>query len=84
MVFFQTSFKTTFRPSSSDEWSASRTPATDPTPEWKKKLMQATEAINQELSSTGGESVLQMLNDGRIFSAVGHNKTLTVFKSCRV
>ncbi|EJW79558.1 hypothetical protein WUBG_09535 [Wuchereria bancrofti] len=46
---FKSSFSSTFRPSSSDEWAASRAPATDPTPEWKRKLEEAAEAVNRQV-----------------------------------
>lgn len=48
----QSSFSNTFRPSSSDEWAASRAPATDPTPEWKRKLEEAAEAVNRQVAAS--------------------------------
>ncbi|OZC06138.1 hypothetical protein X798_06877 [Onchocerca flexuosa] len=49
---FKSSFSSTFRPSSSDEWAASRAPATDPTPEWKRKLEEAAEAVNRQVAAS--------------------------------
>ncbi|VDN03800.1 unnamed protein product [Thelazia callipaeda] len=53
---FKSSFSCTFRPSSSDEWAASRAPATDPTPEWKRKLEEAAEAVNRQVAASVGNS----------------------------
>uniref|UniRef100_A0A8R1U2A7 RNA helicase n=1 Tax=Onchocerca volvulus TaxID=6282 RepID=A0A8R1U2A7_ONCVO len=49
---FKSSFSSTFRPSSSDEWATSRAPATDPTPEWKRKLEEAAEAVNRQVAAS--------------------------------
>ncbi|KAL4002161.1 DEAD/DEAH box helicase family protein [Acanthocheilonema viteae] len=49
---FKSSFSSTFRPSTSDEWAASRAPATDPTPEWKRKLEEAAEAVNRQVAAS--------------------------------
>ncbi|VDO69921.1 unnamed protein product [Onchocerca flexuosa] len=51
-MILQSSFSSTFRPSSSDEWAASRAPATDPTPEWKRKLEEAAEAVNRQVAAS--------------------------------
>ncbi|EJD75019.1 DEAD-box ATP-dependent RNA helicase 24 [Loa loa] len=49
---FKSSFSSTFRPSSSDEWATSRAPATDPTPDWKRKLEEAAEAVNRQVAAS--------------------------------
>uniref|UniRef100_F1KV40 RNA helicase n=1 Tax=Ascaris suum TaxID=6253 RepID=F1KV40_ASCSU len=47
---FKSSFTTSFKASSSDEWAASRAAPTDPRPEWKRKLEEAADAVNRQIA----------------------------------
>ncbi|VDK46951.1 unnamed protein product [Anisakis simplex] len=49
---YKTCLKTSFKASSNDEWAASRSAPTDPTPEWKRKLEEAAAAIQSEIAHT--------------------------------
>ncbi|KAM3724357.1 ATP-dependent RNA helicase [Dirofilaria immitis] len=73
---FKSSFSNTFRPSSSDEWAASRAPATDPTPEWKRKLEEAAEAVNRQVAASANSDCASLegnckknTNDGPTFGS---------------
>uniref|UniRef100_A0A0N5ADR4 RNA helicase n=1 Tax=Syphacia muris TaxID=451379 RepID=A0A0N5ADR4_9BILA len=52
---FKSSYAKTFHASSGNEWAESRAAATDPRPEWKKRLDEAAAAVNRQL--VGGVSV---------------------------